>query len=518
MRLAALRRSSSTSPTALFDLRRGEGRTASLMFGAVFLIMCAYYMVKPLREGWIVTSAIGGLSRVEIKAYSSLAQSLLLLVVVGAYARLAARCPARTLLARSARACAASLAAFWVLQPGLLVESLPGVGIVFYLWVGMFGVFVVAQFWAFATDLYGDERGRRLLPLIAIGGTAGAAFGSWMHGWLGGFGTAGAHAVLLVAALPLLVAARLAAAATEHGIVPAGRGRARSRASFRRIVSDRLVFAAGVLALLLSWATTNGENLLFQVVQEGVARANALPGVDAALALERSRIATTAFYGDFYFWTNLAALGVQLLLTSRLLARGGLAAIIFVLPLLALLASALVALAPVLALLKWVKIAEQASDYSLNSTARQVLWLPASRETKIEGKPTVDALFVRLGDGMAALTALAASHAATNATGLMAAVNLVLVALWIVTAVVVVREHGRLVALRAAEAAATVVPAVRALGRRVRHVVLASRRRARRLARTAIAAPASFVDAIVAKRLALLPIGRGHPPPRWCTA
>src|SRR5262249_22574959 len=160
------------SPAALFDLRRGEGRTASLMFGAVFLIMCAYYMVKPLREGWIATSAIGGLSRVEIKAYSSLAQSLVLLAIVGLYARLAARCSARTLLARSALACAASLVAFWAAQPGFLVATLPGVGIVFYLWVGMFGVFVVAQFWAFATDLYADDRGRRLLPLIAIGGTA----------------------------------------------------------------------------------------------------------------------------------------------------------------------------------------------------------------------------------------------------------------------------------------------------------------------------------------------------------
>src|SRR5204863_6026264 len=100
----------------------------------------------------------------------------------------------------------------------------------------------------------------------------------------------------------------------------------------------------------------------------------------------------------------------QLLVTARLLKRGGLAAIIFVLPLLALLASAMAALAPVLAVMKWVKIAEQATDYSLNQTARQVLWLPASAETKLESKPTVDSLFVRLGDGMAALTVLASSH------------------------------------------------------------------------------------------------------------
>jgi AAA family ATP:ADP antiporter len=480
------------------------------MLAAVFLIMCAYYMVKPLREGWIAMSAIGGLSRVEIKAYSSLAQSLLLLGAVGVYARLAAGCSARTLLRRSAGACAVALAAFWLVQPGFLVSAVPGAGIVFYLWVGMFGVFIVAQFWAFATDLYADERGRRLLPLIAIGGTAGAATGSWLHGALTGLGSAGAHAVLLLAAVPLLAAAALAHHAAQS-VAGCATARRRRRASLRNVVSDRFVLAAGILALLLSWATTNGENLLFQIVQDGLARGAAAPGVDAALALEHSRAATTAFYGDFYFWTNLAALGVQLLVTSRLLQRGGLAAIIFVLPLIVLLASAVAALAPVLAVLKWVKIAEQATDYSLNQTARQVLWLPASAEMKVESKPTVDSLFVRLGDGMAALTVLASSHVAGHATEVLIAVNLVLVALWLVTAMVVVREHGRLVAMQAASAAARLAPVVR----RVRRACVAGVRRA---ARAVFLAPLDAWDAGVAMRLALLPIGRGHPPPMMLTA
>ncbi|MCC6765180.1 MAG: hypothetical protein IT293_10995 [Deltaproteobacteria bacterium] len=502
---AALRRSI-LHRLAPLDLRRGEGRTASLMFAAVFSIMCAYYMVKPLREGWIAVSAVGGLSRVEMKAYSSLAQSLLLLGIVGAYARLAARCTARTLLRRSAFACAVALVMFWIAQPGFLLTTVPGLGVVFYLWVGMFGVFVVAQFWTFATDLYGDDRGRRLLPLIAIGGTSGAAAGSWLYGALAGLGPTGAHAILLCALVPLLAATALAHAAAGS-LADLGRApRREGAASLRRVVSDRFVLAAGMLALLLSWATTNGENLLFQVVQDGVAHATTASGVDGAAALEHARAATTAFYGDFYLWTNVAALVVQLLVTSRLLARGGLAAIIFVLPLLALLASAVAALAPVLAILKWVKIAEQATDYSLNHTARQVLWLPASAETKVESKPTVDSLFVRLGDGLAALTVLASGHLGGHTTEALIVVNVVLAALWLVAAGVVVREHGRLVALRAAEAAAAVTPALRRAARRLV-------RRAARALRTILAAPTALWDGVAAKRLELLPIGRGHPPP-----
>src|SRR6185369_3570894 len=117
----------------LGDAGPEERRMALRMFGALFFVMAAYYMVKPLREGWIATSAIAGLSRVEIKAYSSLIQSLLLIGAVGAYARLAARWSQRVLIARTAFACVATLILFWLLQPGFLVGPLPGLGIVFYL-------------------------------------------------------------------------------------------------------------------------------------------------------------------------------------------------------------------------------------------------------------------------------------------------------------------------------------------------------------------------------------------------
>ena len=64
------------------DVQPGEGPTALLMFANVFLVLCAYYFIKPLREGWIAISPIEGLEQWEIKAYSSFAQSLILLPVV----------------------------------------------------------------------------------------------------------------------------------------------------------------------------------------------------------------------------------------------------------------------------------------------------------------------------------------------------------------------------------------------------------------------------------------------------
>ena len=100
---------------------------------------------------------------------------------------------------------------------------------------------------------------------------------------------------------------------------------------------------------------------------------------------------------------------------------------------------------PVLLIVKIMKIAENATDYSINNTARHVLWLPLDAETKYKGKPTIDSLFVRIGDGVAALTVLVGVGLLALRMSYFFMLNMVLVAIWIVFAIVVIREYRHLV-------------------------------------------------------------------------
>jgi AAA family ATP:ADP antiporter len=102
------------------------------------------------------------------------------------------------------------------------------------------------------------------------------------------------------------------------------------------------------------------------------------------------------------------------------------------------------AFVPILAIVKAMKIAENSTDYSINNTARNVLWLPASAEMKYKGKPTIDSLFVRMGDGIAALTVLVGVQILALSTQSFFVLNVVLVLIWIAVAFVVIREHRRL--------------------------------------------------------------------------
>ena len=102
------------------------------------------------------------------------------------------------------------------------------------------------------------------------------------------------------------------------------------------------------------------------------------------------------------------------------------------------------ALIPVLAVVKIMKIAENSSDYSINNTARSVVWLPVPARLKFKCKPAIDSLFARIGDGMAAITVLVGVQFLQLSTSSFFAFTVALVVIWLFCTVTVVREHRSL--------------------------------------------------------------------------
>ena len=58
------------------------------------------------------------------------------------------------------------------------------IGVPFFLWIGIFSVSLVAQFWSFANDLYLPAQGKRLFAIVQFGGSAGAVIGATLVGRL----------------------------------------------------------------------------------------------------------------------------------------------------------------------------------------------------------------------------------------------------------------------------------------------------------------------------------------------
>jgi AAA family ATP:ADP antiporter len=126
------------------DVQAGEGSTALLLALNVFLLLTAYYVIKPVREALILSG-----EGAEVKSYAAAGQAILLLGLVPAYGKLADRLPRRALLNSVTGFFVLCLVAFY----GLTRANVP-VGVVFFLWVGIFNLMIIAQFWSFANDLY----------------------------------------------------------------------------------------------------------------------------------------------------------------------------------------------------------------------------------------------------------------------------------------------------------------------------------------------------------------------------
>ena len=437
------------------DIRQGEGPTGLILLLNIFLVLAAYYLIKPVREGWLSISAVKGLSKIEVKAYSSFAQSIVLLLVIPLYAFLASRLSRRALITSVTLFFMSNLVLFWLFQPGLLDRRIPYVGVVFYLWVGVFSVTVVAQFWAFAADLYSDEQGKRLFPLIAVGASAGASAGSWLTECLIKSLGVEPFNLILISTAPLAAALVLTWVADRRGSggrrafemqpekgLPAAPDRT---GAYRLIFGNKYLLAAAFLGLLVNWVNTNGENILFGAVQaalESQYLSNGLTDPDAIARFVKH--GTTAFYGNLYFWVNLSGLLIQAFLVSRILKFGGFAAIIFITPVLSLLSYSLMALFPVLVVIRVMKIAENSTNYSVNNTARNVLWLPLPAAVIYKAKAATDTLFVRIGDGLAALTVLVGTQIILLSLKQFLVLNLFLVFAWGAVAAILAKEHQQL--------------------------------------------------------------------------
>ncbi len=446
--------------TTFAEVHAGEGLTAILLMLNLFLLLAAYLIIKTVREPLIL--AEGG---AVVKSYAAAGQALLLLIIVPIYSSLASKVNRNKLINWVTVFFISNLMVFYI-----LAQFRVALGVAFFLWVGIFNLFVIAQFWSFANDIYTQEQGKRLFAIVAFGGSMGAILGPGVAGWL--FEPLGAYQLMLVSAGILGICIvitnfvnirekRRSQVAVKKEDIEKPLGK---EGGFKLVMGQRYLLLIALLMLVLNLVNTTGEFILGKTVtaeaQKVVAREEervVASGVSEGLAeTDRKKIKLdfiAKFYANFFFWVNLLAAMVQLFLVSRILKYFGVAAALFFLPIVALGAYSIMALIPILSFVKFVKILENSTDYSLQNTARQALFLPTSREAKYKAKAAIDTFFVRIGDVLSAVLVYVGVQIALATSG-FATINIVLVFVWLLLILGIVREYKKLTSTEADEQAA----------------------------------------------------------------
>lgn len=430
------------------DIRADEATGALLMAAQAFVLLGVYYLIKPVRESWILP---GG---AEVKTYAAAAQAIALIFVARGYEALARRVRRDKLIA-----CVTALASLGLVVFYVLAQSGADVGLAFFLWVGGFQLLLVAQFWAFASDVYTAEQGRRIFALLGAGAALGSVGGAQAARLAMRALETPAH-LLPVAATILLIAPLLAVLA-HHRQAPARREvdapppaevtiPAReaehhapaidARSVALKLLADPYLRLVALFTVLLNCASTVGEYALDRAL---LAEAQIAVATQSAASVEQY---VGAFKADYYGAVNLLVLVLQLFAVSRLMRWGGERVAISLLPFVVLIGAmatmgaAVTGLLPVLGVLAIARLAESGVAHSIQSTARQSLFLVTSREAKWGGRAFIDTVTWRLGDVMGAVVVAivaAAGGGAAHAAGVVFA--LACGWLWVVRSLC--REH-----------------------------------------------------------------------------
>jgi AAA family ATP:ADP antiporter len=402
----------------LTGVERHEWPAVILAFFYFFLVLAAYYVLRPVREQ--LSAAIG--VQALLPFYS--ATFVVTLVLTPVYGWLVAHFPRKRFVPIVYLFFIANLLAFipaFQAQGTFTPEIL---GAVFFVWMSVFNLFVVAVFWSFVADIFSATQAYRLFGIIALGGTLGAIAGPLLTKTL-------VHVIGIAPLLAVASALLGGAIACILGLVawsrrhPVAQDMSRNEAVIgggfwtgaKQVASSPLLRRIAVLMLLGDSVGGVLYNLQTDIghryYHDGAARTDFFASVDAT--------------------TNVLMALTQIFITRIVLVRYGPARSITgteVVKLLTLVTLALIgqpfAVAAAL-------IVTRAGSYGVNNPAIDSLFTRVDRETRYKAKGFIDTAIWRFGDVLVVATiqvlrAFGASTPVLASLGALAAAGAALLA------------------------------------------------------------------------------------------
>jgi AAA family ATP:ADP antiporter len=375
----------SSSPQAVAS----ERSTAVLSALAFFFVLTSYYIIRPVMNQ--LGGAVG--SRSLPLFYGAVFVVMLLLTPV--FGMLVARFPRRRLLGWSYSFFILCLLAF---VPAFLAQDRIGartLGVVFYVWVSVFNLFVVSLFWSFMADIFSSSEARKAFSLIALGGMAGAIFGPLVTKFL----------VQVIGVAPLLVVSALALGLSLALLLRlSAQADRQSHSRGNDVIGGSLW--AGLRAL---WSQPFLRYMaLLMLFGDGIGTLAYALVADYAKAHFTGELARTQFYNDLDLATNLLGAVLQLSVTRWLLVRHGagwglvVPSLVNVVLLVAVAVAGaggkLVLFGASVPLLALMMIVTRGFAYGMTKPAVDALYTRVPREMRYKGKNFVETTVWRFGD------------------------------------------------------------------------------------------------------------------------
>lgn len=401
------------------DVREDEAQAVLWSAAYFFLVLSAYYVIRPLRDQMGVAGGVRNLHWLFTGTLVGMA------LFHPLYAALVTRLPRRRFIAFTSRFFMANLAIFWIIGLRVEGESLVWLGRLFFIWVSVFNLFVVSVFWSFMVDLYRNDQAKRLFGFIAVGGTLGAVAGASLPATL----ATHVEPIHLIG-ISIVLLEMAAQSAGRLCRLSEGWGESAHRLN-QESIGGRLL--DGISAVLSSrYLLGICLFMLLYTVTATILYFNQAAIVDRVFVDDAGR--QTAFFARIDLAVNVLTLVLQVFATGRILRWLGVAVALAVLPALCLIGFVGLGVAPTVAMLAAFQILRRASNYGVTRPAREVLYTVVKRDRKYKAKNFIDTFIYRAGDQIGAWTSAAMGWAGLGIAGASWAAT-PLVGVWLALAI-----------------------------------------------------------------------------------
>ena len=369
----------------------GEWHAVVLSFAYFFCVLASYYILRPVREQLL--AAVGS---TQLPRFYG-ATLVVMLILAPVFGAIVARYPRRVVVPGIylfVIACLLGFVPLFAMQGLLSVRAL---GIVFFVWVSVFNLFAVSVFWIFMTDIWDEAQSRRLFPIIAVAGTAGAVAGPALTRTL----------VDVIGVAPLLVVSAALLGIAVVCVVLLGRW-ARTNSTRRHDVAHEAAVGGSMwdgLKQVFANPFMRGMAVLL-LLADGIGTVNYALVADYSNATFTDAVARTRFAANVDLAANVLTAITQLTLTRWLLPRKGPGAVLLVWALAGAAVLLMVVLtddphAPLIGAMPAVAIAlivSRGLAYGMAEPARHSLFAQVPHSLRYKGQNTVDTAVWRFGD------------------------------------------------------------------------------------------------------------------------
>lgn len=369
-----------------------------LSFVYCFCILSAYYIMRPLRDQLVVE-----VGSAQLPGFFAIT-FVVTLILTQAFSWLVSRWPRRVIMpVVYLFFIACQLVFIWLWNDHDLL-SIRNLGLLFFVWVSVFNLFVVSVFWSFMDDLWNDEQARRLFPIIALGGTVGAIMGPIIT-----------RSLVEVVGLALLLAVSVAFLIVAILCIVMLGNWAHQYGSNRNKQGSEAPIGGGMLdGLKQIFSNSFIANMsIMMILSDAIGTIAYVLVTDySGSAFPNNAIAQTRFAANMDLSANVIQIILQLTVTRWLLVRYGAGIVFVICSGIVVFASLAVALMPdpytkilgVFPMVAIVLIISRALAHSMIQSARETLYTLVSRDLRYKGKNAVDTVVWRAGDVVSLLS------------------------------------------------------------------------------------------------------------------